>query len=73
MFKFAGNLGFRRLILIRSDSELLIIAFRSAERMGLPMKSDFGKSDGKKSDLRIRWPKSSGVGPKSDDSTHGII
>ena len=37
------------------------------------MQSDFAKSDGIKSDLRIRWPKSSDFGPKSDDSTHRII
>ena len=36
------------------------------------MQSDCTKSDGIKSDLRIRWPKSSDFGPKSDDSTHRI-
>ena len=41
--------------------------------MGLLVQSDFGKSDWIKSDLRIRWPKSSDFGPKSDDSTHRII
>ena len=37
------------------------------------MQSDFAKSDGIKSYLRIRWPKSSDFGPKSDDSTYRII
>ena len=37
------------------------------------MQSDFAKSDGIKSNLRIRWLKSSDFGPKSDDSTHRII
>ena len=41
--------------------------------MGLLMQSDCTKSDGIKSDLRIRWPKSSDFGPKSDDSTHRTI
>ena len=58
---------------MRSDSELLIFIFRSDKRMGPLMQSDFAKSDGIKSDLRIRWPKSSIVGPKIDDSTHRII
>ena len=58
---------------MRSDSELLIFIFRSEKKMGLLMQSDFAKSDGIKSDLRIRWPKSSDFGPKSDDSTHRII
>ena len=56
-----------------SDSELLIFIFRPEKRMGLLMQSDFAKSDGIKSDLRIRWPKSLDYGPKSDDSTHRII
>ena len=54
---------------MRSDSELLIFMFRSEKKMGLLMQSDFAKSDGIKSDLRIRWPKSTDFGPKSDDST----
>ena len=58
---------------MRSDSELLIIIFRSEKRMGLLMQSDFAKSDGIKSDLRIRWPKSSDLGPNFDDSTNRII
>ena len=62
-----------RLAILRSDSELLISMFRSEKRMGLLMQSDFAKSDGIKSDLRIRWPKSSDFGPKSEDSTHRII
>ena len=37
------------------------------------MQTDFAKSDGIKSDLRIRWPKSSDFGPKSEDSTHRIV
>ena len=41
--------------------------------MGLLMQSDIAKSDGIKSDLRIRWPNSSDFGPKSDDSTNRII
>ena len=44
---------------MRSDSELLIFIFRSEKRMGLLTQSDFAKTDGTKSDLRIRWPKSS--------------
>ena len=62
-----------RPFIMRSDSELLILIFRSEKKMGLLMQSDFAKSDGIKSDLRIRWPKSSDFGPKSDDSTHRII
>ena len=58
---------------MRSDSELLIYIFRSEKRVGLLMQSDFAKFDGIKSDLRIRWSKSSDVGPKSDDSTHRNI
>ena len=46
-----------------SDSELLIFVFRSEKRMGLLIQSVFVKSDGIKSDLRIRWPKSSDFGP----------
>ena len=41
--------------------------------MGLLMQSNFAKSNGIKSDLRIRWSKSSDFGRKSDDSTHQII
>ena len=37
------------------------------------MQSDFAKSDWIKSALRIRWPKSSDFGPKSEDSTHRTI
>ena len=37
-----------------SDSELLIFIFQSEKRVGLLMQSDFAKSDGIKSDLRIR-------------------
>ena len=48
---------------MRSDSELLIFVFRSQKIMDLLMQSDFAKSDGIKSDLRIRWPKSSDFGP----------
>ena len=62
-----------RPFIMRSDSELLILIFRSEKKMGLLMQSDFAKSDGIKSDLRIRWPKSSDFGPKSDDSTHRIL
>ena len=59
---------------MRSDSELLIFIFRSEKKMGLLMQYDFAKSDGIKSDLRIRrWLKSSDFGPKSDDSIHRII
>ena len=62
-----------RLILMRSDSEPLDFIFRSEKRMGLLMQSDFAKSAGIKSDLRIRWPNSSACGQKSDDSTHRIL
>ena len=58
---------------MRSDSELQVFIFLSEKRMGLLMQSDFAKSDGIKSDLSIRWPKSSDFGPNSDDSTHRII
>ena len=61
-----------RLIVMRSDSELLIF-IQSETRMGLLMQSDFAKSDGIKSDLRIRWPNSSDLGPKSNNSTHRMI
>ena len=47
--------------------------FRSEKRMGLLMQSDIAKTDGIKSYLRIRWPKSSDFGPKSDDLTHRIL
>ena len=33
----------------------------------------YKRQDGINSVLRIRWPKSSDLGPKSDDSTHRII
>ena len=58
---------------MRSDSELLLFIFRSEKRMDLLIQSAFAKSDGIKSALRIRWPKSSDFGPKSDDSTHRIL
>ena len=58
---------------MRSDSELQIIIFRSEKRIGLLMQSDIAKSDGIKSDLRTRWPKSSDFGPKSDDTAHRIL
>ena len=58
---------------MRSDSELLILIFRSEKGTGLLMQSNFAKPDGIKSDSRIRWPKSSDFGPKSDDSTHRIL
>ena len=45
--------------IMRSDSELLVFTFRPEKRMGLLTQSDFAKTDGTKSDLRIRWPKSS--------------
>ena len=35
--------------------------------------SNIAKSDGIKSELGIRWPKSSDVGPKYDDPAHRII
>ena len=62
--------GCLRPFVMRSDSGLLIFIFRFEKKMGLLMQSDFAKSDGIKSDLRIRWRKSSDFGPKSDDSTH---
>ena len=60
-----------RLILMRSDSELRIFTFRSEKRIGRLMQSDVAKSDGTKSDLRIRWPNSSDFGP--GDSAHRIL
>ena len=47
---------------MRSDSELPVFIFRSEKRMGLLMQAGSAKSDGVKSDLRIRWPKSSDFG-----------
>ena len=41
---------------MRSDSELLIFFFDLEKRWGLLMESDFAKSDGLKSYLRILWP-----------------
>ena len=38
---------------MRSDSELLIFIFRSEKKMALLVQTDFAKSDGIKSDLRI--------------------
>ena len=49
---------------MRSDSELQNIFFRSGKRIGLLIQTDSAKFDGTKSDLRIRWPKSSDFGPK---------
>ena len=63
----------RRPFIMLSDSDLLTFIFRSENNMGLLIQTDFAKSDGIKSDLRIRWPKSSDFGRKSDDSTHRII
>ena len=40
-----------RPFIMRSDSELLILIFRSEKKMGLLMQSDCAKSDGIKSDL----------------------
>ena len=62
-----------RVILMRSDSELQNFTPRSEKRIGLLMQSDIAKSDGIRSDSRIRWPKSSDFGPKSDYSGHRII
>ena len=59
-----------RLILMRSDCELQIFTFRSEKWIGFLMQS---KSDGIKSDLRIRWLKSLDFGSKSDDSAHRIL
>ena len=62
-----------RLIIMRPDSELLILDFDLKKGWACCMRSDFAKSDEVKSDLRIRWPKSSDFGPKSDDLTHRVI
>ena len=59
------------LVLMRSDSELQICTFRFEKGSGLRMQFDSAKSDGTKSDLIIRWPKSSDFGSDfgpSDDS-----
>ena len=66
---FRRYLGLR-LIIMRSDSELVILGFASGKRMDLLLQFDFAKSDGMKSVSRIRWPKSSNFGSKSGDSTH---
>ena len=58
---------------MRSDSELQTFNFRFEKRTSLLMQSDIAKSDGIKSDLRIRWPKSSDFGPKADYSAHRIL
>ena len=52
-YRSCENFGLRPFIM-RSESELLILIFRSAKRMDLLMQSDFAKSDVIKSDLRIR-------------------
>ena len=57
---------------MRSDSELQIFTFRSDEWIGLLMQSDIAKSDGIKSNFKIRWPKSD-FGPQSDDSVHRTL
>ena len=65
---------------MRSDSELLILIFRSEKNMGLFMQSDFAKSDGIKSDLRnpiaqvVRfWPKIQRLDPSDyQKSKNGI-
>ena len=50
----------RLVIIVRSDSEILTFIFETEKRIvGLLMEFDFTKSDGIKSGLRIRWPKSS--------------
>ena len=58
---------------MRSDSELQIFIFRPQKIIGLLTQSDVAKSDVTKSDLIIRWPKSSDFDAISDDSTHRII
>ena len=60
------------LVLMRSDSELQIFTFRSEKRIGLLVQSDVAESDGIKSDLRIRWPTSSGFA-KLDDLGDRIL
>ena len=55
---------------MRSDYELQVFTFRSEKWIGFLMQS---KSDGIKSDLRIRWLKSLDFGSKSDDSAHRIL
>ena len=57
---------------MRSDSELQFFIFPSEQRVGHLMQSDIAKSEGIKSDLRIRWPKSPDFGPKADDSAIGV-
>ena len=51
------GLSFKQ-FLMRSGSEFQSLTFRSEKRIGLLMQSDSATSDGTKSDLRIRWPKS---------------
>ena len=58
-----------RLILMRSDAELQIFIFRSENIISFLMQSDSAKSDGTKSDLRIRWRESSDV----EDSAHRVL
>ena len=48
-----------RPFIVRPDSELLIFILQSEKWMGLLMQSDFATLDGIKSDLTIRWAKSS--------------
>ena len=47
--------------------------FDLKKKIGLLMHSDRAKSDGTKSDLSIRWPKSPDFRSKSDDSAHLIL
>ena len=57
---------------MRSDSELQIFLF-DLKKGSVLLQSDTAKSDGIKSYLRIRWSKSSDLGPKSYDSAHRIL
>ena len=58
---------------MRSDSELRSFTFRSEKKSGLLTQSDSTNSDGIKSDVRSRGPKSSDFGPRTDDSVHPIL
>ena len=62
----------RMLDLVSDRNPPFSIHLSDCIRIGL-MQSDFAKSDRIKSDLIIRWPKSSDFGPKSDDSAHRIL
>ena len=57
---------------MRSDSDLQIFTVRCEKIIGRLLQSDVENSDGIRSDLRIRWLKSSDFRPKSNGSANRI-